>query len=128
VLQLPCTGQRPNSSLVEDLAPEAISKKTKEILVRPTLQIATDQKQENSTLANIFALGDVAATGGPKNARSSLFQAEVVLKNMLAIINGDAPLNTYKPHGFVEGALGLSLGKVTLVLYIHAYASIYGIY
>lgn len=59
---------------------------------------------------NIFALGDVAETGGPKMARAGLLQAEVVRSNILSLIAGGR-LKEYRPVA-LEGSLKLSLGKV----------------
>lgn len=59
---------------------------------------------------NIFALGDVAETGGPKMARAGLLQAEVVRSNILSLIAG-GKLKEYRPIA-LEGSLKLSLGKV----------------
>jgi NADH dehydrogenase FAD-containing subunit len=106
--QILCTGQTPNSAILESLEPGAISKKTKRILVKPTLQIRDSQ----GACAHIFALGDVADTEGPKMARASLFQAEIVLQNILAMINNRSPTEIYTPNLFVEGAIKLTLGRV----------------
>ncbi|KAJ7718596.1 hypothetical protein DFH07DRAFT_860114, partial [Mycena maculata] len=112
-LIIPCTGQRPNSVLLRDLAPNAISKETKHILVKPTLQI----DDPANSLPHIFALGDVAATGGPKMARASQFQAEIVLANILAMIRKGTPTTTYTPQPFIEGAIKLTLGKKAYTVY-----------
>jgi NADH dehydrogenase FAD-containing subunit len=84
--------------------------------VRPTLQIGTPTNQSigqdtSPSEECIFALGDVARTGGPKQGRSCLAQGEIVVKNILALIRGKPALNKYIPHPF-ESALQLTLGKV----------------
>jgi NADH dehydrogenase FAD-containing subunit len=61
-------------------------------------------------LDHIFALGDVAETGGPRMARAGMMQAEIVRGNIVALIKGKT-LVDYKPLA-LEGALKLSLGKV----------------
>ncbi|KAL3429227.1 hypothetical protein BDV09DRAFT_190319 [Aspergillus tetrazonus] len=60
-LPIPCTGQCPNSGLLEKFVPAAFCPTTRQILVRPTLQIA-DPSNPNP---RIFALGDVARTNDP---------------------------------------------------------------
>ena len=61
-------------------------------------------------LDHIFALGDVAETGGPRMGRAGMMQAEIVCQNILAMIKGKK-LDEYIPLA-LEGALKLSLGKV----------------
>jgi NADH dehydrogenase FAD-containing subunit len=68
---------------------------------------------KDSKYSNIFALGDVAETLGPKMARAGLFQAEIVLANILEMIKGLPPSDTYKPLVSFEGAIKLTLGKVS---------------
>lgn len=63
-------------------------------------------------MGHVFALGDVAETGGPKMGRAGLFQGEVIVQNILAMICGRAPTATYVPNLIIEGALKLTLGKV----------------
>ncbi|KDQ58130.1 hypothetical protein JAAARDRAFT_129299 [Jaapia argillacea MUCL 33604] len=71
-----CTGQIPLSSPVLSLSPDLVSSKTGRILVKPSLQTAS------SSHPNIFAIGDVAETGGPKQARPGFKQAEIVVENI----------------------------------------------
>jgi apoptosis-inducing factor 2 len=85
-----------------------MSKKTKRILVKSNLQI----RDPKGACTHIFALGDVADTGGSKMERASLFQEEIVLQNILAMINNRSPTATYTPKLNVEGAIKLTLGKV----------------
>ncbi|KAF7376442.1 Apoptosis-inducing factor 2 [Mycena sanguinolenta] len=110
-LVMACTGQRPNSAFLAPLAPDAISKETSRILVKPTLQVV------NAPSPRIFAFGDVADTGGPKMGRAGLFQGYVVLDNILAMIHGRAPSATYAPRYNVEGSITLTLGKARGVMY-----------
>jgi len=84
-----------------------VSKETKQILVKPTLQLH-DTHFESS---HIFAIGDVAETKGPKMARAGMFQAEVVQENIVALINGQKASKVYAPMD-VEGSIKLTLGKV----------------
>jgi len=106
---LACTGQNPNSSILSQFSPSSICVATGRILVEPNLLISSDQKTDNRT-TNMYALGDVAETEGPKMARAGGFQAEVVRNNIIASIQGKR-LVDYKPTA-LEGAIKLSLGKV----------------
>ncbi|KAI9732626.1 MAG: hypothetical protein M1834_003962 [Cirrosporium novae-zelandiae] len=128
-LILPCTGSPPLSSPLAHLSPTSISPTTSSILVHPTLQLLDPQ------YPNIFALGDVAETGGAKSAIAGMTQAEVVAANIRTLISrersgeemkarmrmarggGSVGLRRYQP-GFFEGILKLTLGKNHTVLYI----------
>ncbi|PSN65459.1 putative amid-like NADH oxidoreductase [Corynespora cassiicola Philippines] len=111
-LIIPCTGQKPNSSIVASLSPELISKQSSHLNVKPTLQVDDD------ALPHIFAFGDVANTSGPKMARAAFYQSEVVLQNLLSLIHGKKDLKPYKPQILIEGAIKLTLGKSKLVTYM----------
>jgi NADH dehydrogenase FAD-containing subunit len=87
---------------------ESISKETSHVLVRPTLQIV------DARFPNIFAAGDVAASGGPKMARAGYMQAHIVADNILSLIKGAKRLKVYKPMRWLEGSITLTLGKVCL--------------
>jgi NADH dehydrogenase FAD-containing subunit len=76
------------------------------ILVKPTLQLL------DNALPRIFAFGDVAETGGPKMARASYFQSEVVCQNIQLLIKGKKTLKEYKPNFPFEGSIKLTLGMV----------------
>ncbi|USP79297.1 uncharacterized protein yc1106_06571 [Curvularia clavata] len=106
-LIIPCTGQRPNSSVISDFSWESISKDSSHILVRPTLQIVDER------FPNVFAAGDVAATGGPKMGRAGYMQTLVVAENVLSLIKGKNDLKVYQPLRWLEGSIKLTLGKVT---------------
>lgn len=106
-IKIPCTGQSPNSAIVADFAPASVSKETQRVLIKPSLQL------QDARFPNIFALGDVAETNGPKMARAGYFQAEVVSTNILKMIRGNTPTKLYRPMMDVEGAIKLSLGKVS---------------
>ncbi|KAF2113143.1 hypothetical protein BDV96DRAFT_664054, partial [Lophiotrema nucula] len=69
-----------------------------------TLQIADEEHP------NVFAIGDVAETGGPKMARASFFQTEVILHNILSLIAEKRNLKRYKPILWIEGSIKLTLG------------------
>jgi apoptosis-inducing factor 2 len=109
--QIPRTGQRPNSRTLEDVAPDSISKETKHILVRPTLQI----RDKSNDFPHVFALGDVAETGDPMMVLAGQAQTDVVLANILSIIKRRNPSTINKPHSLIEGAIKLTLGKVSFL-------------
>ncbi|KAH8807546.1 hypothetical protein F5884DRAFT_343156 [Xylogone sp. PMI_703] len=115
-LILSCTGLRPNSGFFLPGAPECLAS-TGEILVSENLQI--ESRGTNSVFddGHYFAIGDVAQTGGPKQARASMFQAETVVRNILKLIRGSSALNTYAPLP-LEGAIKLTLGRVNEVMYL----------
>ncbi|CRG91878.1 Apoptosis-inducing factor 2 [Talaromyces islandicus] len=117
-LILPCAGQTPNSAIVQDLAPGIVSPGTKQIRVQSTLQILADSKEDTAALSNIFAIGDVAETGGPNMGRAGFFQAEVIIRNILAMVQGRNASSIYQPRPDIEGAIKLSLGKDDAVMYM----------
>ena len=106
--QIQCTGQRPNSSVLSGLSSESISKESSHILVRPTLQIADER------FPNIFAAGDVAASGGPKMGRAGYMQSLLVADNILSMLTGKGNMKAYKPMHWLEGSIKLTLGKVSI--------------
>jgi NADH dehydrogenase FAD-containing subunit len=79
-------------------------------MVKPTLQVLFDNRQ-SANRCNIFALGDVAETGGPKMARAGMVQAETVTTNILSLIKHKTRLESCALIP-LEGALKLSLGRV----------------
>lgn len=104
--KIPCTGQRANSDFLKDLSPNSISATNKTILVKPTLQL------QDPKFPHIFALGDVADTGGPKMARAGRVQAEIAQQNIVALIEGKDAYVVYVPRFDIEGSIKLTLGKV----------------
>ncbi|KAH7371024.1 hypothetical protein BKA66DRAFT_611676 [Pyrenochaeta sp. MPI-SDFR-AT-0127] len=112
---LSCTGQTPNSDIIRDFLPEAISKQTGRILVQPTLQLAVPDK---TVFSNIFALGDVAEHGGPRMARAVFMQAGIVRDNVLDLIAGRVASRRYSPSVGIEGAIQLTIGKDESVAYV----------
>jgi NADH dehydrogenase FAD-containing subunit len=71
--------------LSRNFSPLSISTQANRILVKPTLQLEGDVKS-NEGIARIFALGDVAETGGPMMARAAMLQAEIVRENIVGLI------------------------------------------
>ncbi|KAK9781216.1 putative FAD/NAD(P)-binding domain-containing protein [Seiridium cardinale] len=112
-LVISSTGQRPNSHILASIYPDAISKATSRINVKPTLQI--DIAHDPSP--RIFALGDIAEHGGPRMARAVWFQAGVVANNIVAMAQGRQPSTHYAPAAFLEGAIKLTLGQKHYVTY-----------
>ncbi|KAF7907833.1 hypothetical protein EAE99_011903 [Botrytis elliptica] len=105
-LVISCIGQSPNSSPLKTLLPDAITEDGF-IRVEPTLRV----KAENEKHKNIFAIGDVAATDGPKMAFAGIAQADVACSNILKLIRENhSTLQPYVPN-FIEGKIKLSLGK-----------------
>lgn len=74
--------------------------------MKPSLQLI------DPTYPNVYALGDVAESGGPKMARAAFTQSQVVADNILQLIQGQNELTAYKPYIPLEGSIKLSLGKV----------------
>ncbi|KAM0548743.1 hypothetical protein ACHAPJ_009739 [Fusarium lateritium] len=111
-LVIPCTGLRPRSDLLAAHSPKSIAS-SGEITVKPTLQV----DHLPSSQQNVFSIGDVAQSGGAKQARAAMMQAEVVVQNILRLIKGRPVESEYKPKWF-EGALNLTLGKHAGVMYM----------
>ncbi|EFE41891.1 hypothetical protein TRV_03351, partial [Trichophyton verrucosum HKI 0517] len=112
-LVIRCTGQRPNSSIIAKLFPSAICKQSGQILVHPTLQINNGPNMPNP---NIFALGDVAKTTGPRMERTARAQADIVASNIVSLITGYTPLQTYRVTE-AHGVIKLTLGKHDWAMY-----------
>lgn len=107
-MQISCTGQTPNTQFLSQDLSDCASDETGRILVTQSLQI----RSPRGTVDNIFALGDVADSGGPKMARAAECQSHVVASNIVSLINSRPALSTYQPVKEVEGAIKLTLGKV----------------
>lgn len=94
------TGQTPQSELIKMLSPDSVDE-TSFVRVQKTLQL------HDPKFPNIFAVGDVAATGAHKAARPALRQAPVVVENIQHMVNKE-PLEHYE---VADGpAIHLSLG------------------
>ncbi|KAJ0123881.1 mid-like mitochondrial [Diaporthe amygdali] len=112
-LVIPCTGQAPNTEFMRSTMSKCISTETARILVAPSLQI----KSNESTVDKMFALGDVAESGGPRMARAAELQSYIVASNIVSLIKSGKASNTYRPITAVEGAIKLTLGKSAIALY-----------
>ncbi|KAK3320494.1 hypothetical protein B0T19DRAFT_477754 [Cercophora scortea] len=98
-----CTGQKPASDLVADVAPNAIAP-SGHIRVKPTMQIADD------ALPNVYVCGEVAETDASNpNSRIAARQAEVAADNVVRLARGKTPCYKYK-NRFGDGAIKLTLG------------------
>ncbi|CAK7234261.1 hypothetical protein SBRCBS47491_008889 [Sporothrix bragantina] len=113
-----CTGQTPNSGLFKEAFAGALTA-TGEVRVNAGLQVVVDEKGTSSSqgLEDVYAFGDVAATGGPKMARAGFFQADVIADNIVASIAGRPAKHRYVPN-VVEPSLKLTLGKDATVVYM----------
>ncbi|KAH8822094.1 amid-like NADH oxidoreductase [Xylogone sp. PMI_703] len=101
-LLIKCTGQTPSSSILSALSPASISD-SGIIMVKKTLQIIDDN------YPRIYALGDVAATGGARMGRAASLQGFLVADNIVRAIKG-RQLRPYKPISIIEGGIDLTLG------------------
>ncbi|PKX97016.1 NAD(P)/FAD-dependent oxidoreductase [Aspergillus novofumigatus IBT 16806] len=121
-LVIQCTGLRPNSKFMLPHAANSLAANG-EIIVKPTLQVGIQESSSSRSgqdllhHGRIFALGDVARTGGPKQGRACMLQGDITVKNILAMIRGSPTLKEYNPHPF-EGALQLTMGKKHQVMYL----------
>ncbi|KAJ7507969.1 FAD/NAD-P-binding domain-containing protein [Mycena galericulata] len=106
-IAISCIGAVPLSSPMESLSPASIDS-SKFILVKPTLQIKDERYPK------VFAIGDVAATGGNKNARSGAVQAQVAVANIKSLIHGTEPTAEYTPDPF---AIHMSTGLWSWILF-----------
>ncbi|KAF5025505.1 hypothetical protein F66182_2410 [Fusarium sp. NRRL 66182] len=111
-LLIPCTGLHPQSDLIAEYSPQSIAFNG-EVLVKSTLQV----DHVPSSKSNIFAIGDVAQSGGAKQARAGVMQAEVAVANILRLLKGQAAQDKYKPN-YMEGTVNLTLGKSAGVVYL----------
>ena len=110
-----CTGQIPQSSLLQTLAPECILPDGF-IKTLPTLQLVSPE------LSNVFAVGDIAATGAHKAARPGGAQAELVVKNIQHLEDGQHQLSRErgeleKYENIPPAAIHLTLGVEKSVVF-----------
>ncbi|KAF8601958.1 FAD/NAD(P)-binding domain-containing protein [Ceratobasidium sp. AG-I] len=130
-LILLCTGQTPNSRIMQALAPRSVDPASGLIRVLPSLQVISShgefelvnqQEVQHSSrtkgideiIPHIFAIGDSADTFGAINAgHTAYFQGEVAAKNILALIQ-----HTHSSHPPIledyiptDPAIKVSLGR-----------------
>ncbi|KAI1741961.1 FAD/NAD(P)-binding domain-containing protein [Xylaria scruposa] len=86
---IPATGQTPNTQFLSTLPASSedslINPTNGFIRVRPTLQF------KDPAYPNLYAVGDVADSGAHKAARPGSFQAQVLVKNILDMVEGREP-------------------------------------
>ena len=102
-----CTGQIPQSSLIQDLSPDSVLTDGF-VKTLKTLQISDPE------YPNIFAVGDIAATGAHKAARPGFAQAELVAKNIPHLLKGES-LESY--DSIPPAAIHLTLGITKSVIF-----------
>ncbi|GAM82966.1 hypothetical protein ANO11243_009520 [Dothideomycetidae sp. 11243] len=102
-----CTGQTPQSNLIRESYPQAVDSQGF-IRVLSSLQI------DDPSLHDVFAVGDVAATGAPKAARPGGKQAEFVVKNIQHLMDSE-PLEDYRATD--PPAIHLTLGMEKNVVF-----------
>ncbi|KAE8147815.1 hypothetical protein BDV25DRAFT_159519 [Aspergillus avenaceus] len=104
-----CTGQRPNSTLIQSISPTSVSE-SGHIKVRPTLQIA------NTSLNQIYAAGDVVDLDNIKNGRAAVQQAGIVAENIVRSIKSQKQ-REYQPQWW-EGTTKLPVGLKKALVWI----------
>ncbi|KAH8174961.1 pyridine nucleotide-disulfide oxidoreductase domain-containing protein [Sarocladium implicatum] len=107
-----CTGQKPNSSVIQTLAPQSIAA-SGHIRVKPTLQV------DDEMLPNIYACGDVADVDIPTpNARAAARQAAVAADNIIMALHGQDPTYIYTYEWVIDSFIKLTLGLHKSTTYI----------
>ncbi|KAI9047780.1 hypothetical protein LZ554_008490 [Drepanopeziza brunnea f. sp. 'monogermtubi'] len=101
------TGQTPQSDLLKELSPESVGDDSF-VRVSKTLQLLDER------YPNIFAVGDVAATGAHKAARPAVRQAALVVENIYHLVH-DEPLEHYEI--LEPPAIHMSLGITKNVVF-----------
>ncbi len=82
-------------------------------LAAPSGFVAVDEATlRHSVYANVFALGDVAATTNAKTAAAARKQAPVVALNALATLDGAPPVAAYDGYGSCP--LTVEAGRIVL--------------
>lgn len=66
----------------------------------------------------MYALGDVAQTGAPQMGRAAHLQARTVAANLMDAICGRPARTIYSPDPSIEGALKLTIGKVSHTFFL----------
>lgn len=114
--QLICTGQKPNTHFIRDMAPSTINPSNNLVYVRRTLQLADPPEYEDEDplvthYPHIFVVGDAADAFGALKAGHTAWQmAAVAAYNIVALIRGEDELQEYTPP---PPAIKVSLGLVS---------------
>ncbi|KAI5481866.1 hypothetical protein MNV49_000143 [Pseudohyphozyma bogoriensis] len=101
-LLMRCTGQKPNSQLLGDFLPQSLDSHGF-INVLPTLQVALPPSLDSCT--NVFAIGDVAATGSIKAGHTGWNQAGIVAENICHLLGAPYADRTFTGAPDAEGKL-----------------------
>lgn len=101
------TGQTPNTQWLSSLPPSSqesiFNPKNGFVRVRPTMQFA------DPAYPHLFAVGDVADTGAHKAARPAMAHAQVLARNVAAMVRGEEPAEEIVVS---PAAIHLTLGLV----------------
>ncbi|KAK7028566.1 apoptosis-inducing factor B [Favolaschia claudopus] len=112
-LVLLCTGQRPNTELLQSLDSCTVNTNTALAQVLRTMQLEEEEEEEedlSTPYPHIFAIGDAAnAFGAIPAGHNAYYQAEVAARNVLQLVHvkTDEPLERYTPG---PPAIKVSLG------------------
>ncbi|KAI0419699.1 hypothetical protein F5X98DRAFT_69863 [Xylaria grammica] len=102
---IPATGQTPNTQFFSTLPASSedslVNPANGFVRVKPTLQL------RDARYPHLFAVGDVADSGAHKAARPGAAQAQVVAKNILALVEGRPPSENIEVN---PAAIHLTLG------------------
>ncbi|KAJ7633470.1 FAD/NAD-P-binding domain-containing protein [Mycena polygramma] len=104
-----CVGAVPLSGPLLSLSPSSIDAASGFILVKPTLQLV------DPAFPNVFAIGDVAATGANKAAAPGFAQAAVATENIVTMIERRSARAEYAP----------SIPGIHLAIGLHSYVTFY---
>ncbi|KAG8739618.1 hypothetical protein FRC10_005389 [Ceratobasidium sp. 414] len=103
-LVLLCTGQRPNTDLVRQLAPDVLARSA-----RVGFGQAVSGKEE-ADLSHIFAIGDTADVFGDiKAGHTAWLQGEVAAKNILALIKSKHDSEPPRLESYTPGSPGIKV-------------------
>ncbi|KAG8739616.1 hypothetical protein FRC10_005387 [Ceratobasidium sp. 414] len=118
-LVLLCTGQRPNTDLVRQLAPDVVDEATGLVRVLPSLQLSRSARvgfgqtvpgEKEADLSHIFAIGDAADVFGDiKAGHTAWFQGEAAAKNILALIKSKHDSEPPRLEGYTPGNPGIKV-------------------
>ncbi|CAG8650225.1 6833_t:CDS:2 [Dentiscutata heterogama] len=118
-VQFVAFGAKPNTEVVKTLDQSLIEQHTTLVKVKPTLQL------EHDNYAHIFALGDVTNIKETKLAYRANLHADVVNKNIIALINNNKLVGyspgaevMFVPIGKDKGAGLLPIGNIVVGSFI----------
>lgn len=109
--QLFAIGATPRGEIIRSLSPALYNSSTHSIRVNEKLQV------NDSAYPYIFVAGDVADTPDLKMAYKASLHAPIVAKNIISLLNGQAPIAIYQPKTGSE-MMALPMGKNGGVSYL----------